>query len=48
LATFQPWFWDFKYWKEEWANIYECMSPDDLHSVFGGVLGYHFRGILLR
>jgi hypothetical protein len=24
------------------------MSPDDLHSVFGGVLGYHFRGILLR
>ena len=42
----QPWFWEWNYSDRFWNNVYSKMAPDDLHTIFGGILGHHFIGIL--
>ena len=42
----QPWFWDWNYSDRVWNNCYSKMAPDDLHTIFGGLLGHHFIAIL--
>jgi hypothetical protein len=37
---------DRNYHDKIWNNIYRKMAPDDLHTVFCGVLGKHFINIL--
>jgi hypothetical protein len=46
LIFMQPWFWGWNYHDKIWNNIYRKMAPDDLHTVFGGVLGKHFIKVL--
>ncbi|GAQ92528.1 hypothetical protein KFL_010410010, partial [Klebsormidium nitens] len=41
-----PWFFKWKYGKLAWNAPYLKMVPDDLHTVYGGVLGSHFLNIL--
>jgi hypothetical protein len=36
------------YHNKIWNNIYRKMAPDDLHTVFGGVLGKHFINVLTK
>lgn len=42
----QPWFFKWKYGDKSWNDPYLKMVPDDLHTVYGGVLGSHFLNIL--
>lgn len=42
----QPWFWEWNYADQPWNNVYRKMAPDDLHTVFGGLLGHHFTAVL--
>jgi hypothetical protein len=42
----QPWFWHWKYADDVFNNIYWKMAPDDLHTVYGGILGKHFINVL--
>jgi hypothetical protein len=42
----QPWFFEWKFGLEDWNSPYLKMAPDDLHSVYGGVLGFHLPNIL--
>jgi hypothetical protein len=42
----QPWFFEWKFGLEDWNSPYLKMAPDDLHSVYGGVLGSHLSNIL--
>ena len=42
----QPWFFKWKWGDQPWNAPYLKMVPDDLHTVFGGVLGDHFFGLL--
>jgi hypothetical protein len=42
----QPWFFEWKFGLEDWNSLYVEMAPDDLHSVYGGVLGSHLLHIL--
>ncbi|GAQ92408.1 hypothetical protein KFL_010090040 [Klebsormidium nitens] len=42
----EPWFWEWNYSDRFWNNVYSKMAPDDLHTIFGGILGHHFIGIL--
>lgn len=46
LLPLQPWFWDWKYQDRPWNNVYRKMAPDDLHTVFGGLLGHHFIAVM--
>jgi hypothetical protein len=42
----QPWFFEWKFGLEDWNSPYLKMAPNDLHSVYGGVLGSHLPNIL--
>jgi hypothetical protein len=42
----QPWFWHWNYADEAFNNVYRKMAPDDLHTLYGGVLGKHFINVL--
>jgi hypothetical protein len=44
----QPWLWEWNYHAKIWNNIYRKMEPDDLHTIFCGVLGKHFINILTK
>lgn len=42
----QPWFFDWKFGDRDWNSPYLKMVPDDLHTVYGGVLGSHLLNIM--
>src|SRR3569833_99061 len=46
VGLLQPWFFRWKYGTRPWNAPYLKMVPDDLHTVYGGVLGSHFLNIL--
>ena len=42
----QPWFFKWKWGDQPWNCPYLKMVPDDLHTVFGGILGSHLFGLI--
>ena len=46
LDQLQPWFFGWKYGDQDWNSPYLKMAPDDLHSVYGGVLGAHLPQVV--
>jgi hypothetical protein len=44
----QPWFFEWNYHWKPWNQCYSKMAPDDLHSIFGGLLGSHFPNIICK